>query len=255
MFCCRDPRYREDLQEKKNKNGDLPFTLPAEINPVTTIQNNKTADQISYQDAAVLVKGSLHKNKVMDDRARKEANKKKKREIGEKRQFALQNKSGTTLPNPSTSQRGKRGKRGKLGPQKRCDKRSTVSSSSSKDEDDHLSFVETDDEDSENDEDAQCFVCDKWFSNNKHGEKWVQCTECHRRVMSRPEKEVICGSSNNKIPNADNRLITRRILQGSSAEIKQFPYMVSIRVNNTPICGGSIINHWFILTAAHCVYT
>nr|CAD7463925.1 unnamed protein product [Timema tahoe] len=222
----------EDLQEKKNKNGDLPFTLPAEINPVTTIQNNKTADQISYQDAAVLVKGSLHKNKVMDDRARKEANKKKKREIGEKRQFALQNKSGTTLPNPSTSQRGKRGKRGKLGPQKRCDKRSTVSSSSSKDEDDHLSFVETDDEDSENDEDAQCFV-----------------------LMSRPEKEVICGSSNNKIPNADNRLITRRILQGSSAEIKQFPYMVSIRVNNTPICGGSIINHWFILTAAHCVYT
>nr|CAD7400373.1 unnamed protein product [Timema poppensis] len=53
----------------------------------------------------------------------------------------------TTLPNPSTSQRSKRGKRGKLGPQKRCDKWGTVSSSSSEDEDDHLSFVETDDED------------------------------------------------------------------------------------------------------------
>nr|CAD7442318.1 unnamed protein product [Timema bartmani] len=94
--------------------------------------------------------------------------KKNKRGIGEKRQFALQNKSGSTLPNPSTSQRGKRAKRGKLGPQKRCDKRSTVSSSSSEDEDDHQSFVETDDEDSENDEAVQCFVCDKWFSKAKH---------------------------------------------------------------------------------------
>nr|CAD7198398.1 unnamed protein product [Timema douglasi] len=73
------------------------------------------------------------------------------------------------LPNPPTSQRAKRGKRGKLVPQKRCDKRSMGSSSSSEDEDDHLSFVETDNEDSENDKDSQCFVCDIWFSNDKHG--------------------------------------------------------------------------------------
>nr|CAD7404375.1 unnamed protein product [Timema cristinae] len=96
----------EDLQEKEN-NDDPRFTLPAEINPVPTIQNNKTADQISRQIAAILVTGSPHKNKIMADQLKKKPMKIKKREIGEKRQFALQNKSGTTLPNLSTSQRGR----------------------------------------------------------------------------------------------------------------------------------------------------
>nr|CAD7441263.1 unnamed protein product [Timema bartmani] len=73
-------KINEDLQEKENKSGDSLFPLAAEINPVPTIQNNKTADQISRQGAAVLVTRSPHKNKVMDDRARKEANEKKKRE-------------------------------------------------------------------------------------------------------------------------------------------------------------------------------
>nr|CAD7397308.1 unnamed protein product [Timema poppensis] len=68
----------EYLQEKEN-NGDPPFNSPAGINPVPIIQKNKTADQISHQGAAVLVAGSPHKNNVMDDRIRKEANGKKKK--------------------------------------------------------------------------------------------------------------------------------------------------------------------------------
>nr|CAD7575763.1 unnamed protein product [Timema californicum] len=62
-----------------------------------------------------------------------------------------------------------------------------------KTEDDHLSSAETDDEDGENDEYAQCFVCDKWFSDDKHSEKWVQCTECHRIVpFSKKSFEMFC---------------------------------------------------------------
>ncbi|XP_031626847.1 uncharacterized protein LOC116343091 [Contarinia nasturtii] len=45
---------------------------------------------------------------------------------------------------------------------------------------------------------------------------------------------------------------TTRILGGGDAKRGQFPYQVSIRYKNNHYCGGSIINNWFILTAAHC---
>lgn len=47
-----------------------------------------------------------------------------------------------------------------------------------------------------------------------------------------------------------------RIIGGSSAVDKQFPYQVSIRDKQSGIhfCGGVIINHRFILTAAHCFF-
>jgi hypothetical protein len=50
--------------------------------------------------------------------------------------------------------------------------------SSISEDDDVMSLVETDDEDS--DDDAQCFVCDNFLSNDKHGETWAQCSKCRR---------------------------------------------------------------------------
>ncbi|XP_011497638.1 PREDICTED: venom serine protease 34-like [Ceratosolen solmsi marchali] len=47
-----------------------------------------------------------------------------------------------------------------------------------------------------------------------------------------------------------------RIIGGTPDIINNFPYLVSIRnvTTNHLICGGSIISHWNILTAAHCLY-
>lgn len=49
--------------------------------------------------------------------------------------------------------------------------------------------------------------------------------------------------------------IRPRILDGQDAQRGQFPYFVSLvdGTNQYHFCGGSIISHWHILTAAHCL--
>lgn len=49
----------------------------------------------------------------------------------------------------------------------------------------------------------------------------------------------------------------RRVIGGIDAEIKQFPYQISLRNKidgNGNICGGSIISSSWVLSAAHCVH-
>ncbi|XP_045469470.1 trypsin-3-like [Harmonia axyridis] len=43
-----------------------------------------------------------------------------------------------------------------------------------------------------------------------------------------------------------------RIIDGKLADIQEFPYQVSIMHNGSHHCGGSILSHYYILTAAHC---
>lgn len=45
-----------------------------------------------------------------------------------------------------------------------------------------------------------------------------------------------------------------RVIGGENAVTGQFPYQVSVLLNNKLHCGGSIIAANIILTAAHCVY-
>ncbi|XP_011506550.1 PREDICTED: chymotrypsin-2-like [Ceratosolen solmsi marchali] len=47
--------------------------------------------------------------------------------------------------------------------------------------------------------------------------------------------------------------IEQKIVGGLAAEDGQYPYQVSLRINNRHFCGGSIINNRWILTAAHCL--
>ncbi|XP_043259373.1 chymotrypsin-2-like [Colletes gigas] len=51
-----------------------------------------------------------------------------------------------------------------------------------------------------------------------------------------------------------NGKLDPRIVGGQVAAWGKYPYQVSIRQSSRHICGGSIINKYFILTAAHCIY-
>uniref|UniRef100_A0A1L8EJ55 Putative serine protease 53-like protein n=1 Tax=Haematobia irritans TaxID=7368 RepID=A0A1L8EJ55_HAEIR len=50
-----------------------------------------------------------------------------------------------------------------------------------------------------------------------------------------------------------NPLIEPRILGGHLARPGQFPYQVSLLLQNTHNCGGTIISSKYVVTAAHCV--
>ncbi|XP_058802836.1 chymotrypsin-1-like [Phymastichus coffea] len=44
-----------------------------------------------------------------------------------------------------------------------------------------------------------------------------------------------------------------RIVNGFESQLGDFPYQVSLQMNNHMFCGGTILDHYHILTAAHCV--
>ncbi|KAH8348452.1 hypothetical protein KR084_007540 [Drosophila pseudotakahashii] len=46
---------------------------------------------------------------------------------------------------------------------------------------------------------------------------------------------------------------TYRISGGQAADLMSAPWMAYLHTNPKFICGGSLINHWFVLTAAHCL--
>nr|XP_031825821.1 trypsin-2-like [Nomia melanderi] len=50
--------------------------------------------------------------------------------------------------------------------------------------------------------------------------------------------------------------LTGRIVNGTKAALRQFPYQVSLRrsYNSRHFCGGSLIDEYYVLTAAHCVF-
>ena len=45
-----------------------------------------------------------------------------------------------------------------------------------------------------------------------------------------------------------------RIVNGKVANIGDYPYMALLKmVDGRYSCGGSLINKWYVLTAAHCI--
>lgn len=49
-------------------------------------------------------------------------------------------------------------------------------------------------------------------------------------------------------------MVALGIVDGSNARIEDYPYQISIRYDDNHYCGGSIIDEYFVLSAAHCTY-
>lgn len=45
-----------------------------------------------------------------------------------------------------------------------------------------------------------------------------------------------------------------RIVGGSDARREAWPWIVSLHFNSRPVCGASLVNEEWLVTAAHCVY-
>ena len=111
--------------------------------------------------------------------------------IGKKLKISRQRKSSAEklLLAPITS-KGK----GKNPPSKKT-KRDLPSDS----DDESDSSVDTDTSDNDDDNDAMCPICLNRFSDDKHGEQWVQCIKCctwsHETCSGAKNKNVYISSS------------------------------------------------------------
>lgn len=80
---------------------------------------------------------------------------------------------------------------------------------------------------------------------------------CGRAVANRKFKELLLrDQSYSAMSRAKYRPIEirmPRIIGGDETAPGEFPWTVSVKLNGQPICGGSLIDRSWILTAAHCV--
>jgi secreted trypsin-like serine protease len=63
---------------------------------------------------------------------------------------------------------------------------------------------------------------------------------------------ILCASSIICLSNCSQLNVNPKVVGGRSASILEFPYLVSLNYNDRAWCAGTILNEYWILTAAHC---
>jgi len=92
--------------------------------------------------------------------------------------------------------------------------------------------------------DSILFSCCRPPSFSKEGEEEVVFEARQRKVVQEQEPE--CGVSR-------HRQFSKRIIGGEKAKFSELPWQAHIRISSYQ-CGGVLLNHWYIATAAHCVH-
>lgn len=85
----------------------------------------------------------------------------------------------------------------------------------------------------------QDYICGRAVANNKYKEILLK-DQSYQVSLSRTKYRPI-------------EIRMPRIIGGDETTPGEFPWAASIKLNNQPICGGSLIDRSWILTAAHCV--
>jgi hypothetical protein len=133
----REEYHPLDIDQPNSNN----FVLPADISPVPEMlptASTSGTNNSSGRESAAHITGSPHKQKLLNYMKKKAAN----HSSGPKKAPVTQRKKRTRMPSSISSDEG-------------CE--SVV--------------VSTEDE-----ADSQCQYCSKYYSEDMHGEKWVQCT-------------------------------------------------------------------------------
>lgn len=163
-------RSRTPTPLPSSGNSSSPFVVPTDVQPVPNIELPSTSTR---RGKAMIVTASPHKQDLM------EAERKRKEKAGRKINRNLE----------KTKAVGKN--------RKKTYKRRKIKSSDEESPEEEPELVSTDEEDSDND-DAECPVCLKTFSQDKKGEKWIRCIKCfewmHEDCVENPGPKFICST-------------------------------------------------------------
>lgn len=155
----RQPTVPPEPQPSSSTATSQSLTVsPKEIRPVPQL---KPKAQISRSGSAALVSGSPFK-KALEDSFEK---KKKNINVGEQRKKTKRPKSKESLIKEK---------------KKPTKKRQQSSSESSEGEE--PTYVSTDDNDSSSydSDDAECPICNGYYSKDNNGQRWIKCTNCFK---------------------------------------------------------------------------
>lgn len=183
-----EPPPTETPRQEVRPESDI---SPTDICLVPVIQPSTSA----RKGSALLVTGMPHKEKIQQS------------EVKKKKMNSKATTKGKSAPKRKLSfseTSGKKSKRNDSASQPRAKSRKKDSSSDSESElDEDVPYVSTDDEDSD-DADVECPLCQRTFSGDQAGEKWVRCCKCfkwfHENCSSVPiTQKFVCDFVSSKL--------------------------------------------------------